>query len=363
MNSNLWRATRRDILKFGAVGAAAAMMPAAMTTRAIAAGNGAFKIIHSSPASLLLWSVTYLAEDMGYYKEEGLDVERVGLNGGPAAMTGLLTGNGNVNVSAPGELLSANAKGQRVKVLEGYTTADAYDFVVTKAFAAELRITADSSLADRQAALAKAKGRRFGITAPGSQTDLTTRIALRQVGLDPNGDVQIVPMGNILNVFTGLSQGAVEGGVLLAPFTQQAGHEFGTVTLLSVTKGDLPEASKMQGQVLEARPEDVEANPDAYAAFVKADLRALRMIKEAPDEARDKLRTTRFSKLPEELWPAIWASQLPTFDNPRVTPDKLRAWIETGSIGGNPDPQTFPYDKVIDMRFVEKGLADLGWSI
>lgn len=363
MNSKLWRVSRRDILKFGALGAAAAIIPATTTARAIAAGNGTFKIIHSSPASLLLWSVTYLAEDMGYYKEEGLDVERISLNGGPAAMTGLLTGNGNVNVSAPGECLSANAKGQRVKILEGYTSADAYDFVISKAYATELGVTADSSLADRQAALAKAKGKRFAVTAPGSQTDLTTRIALRQVGLDPNSDVQIVPMGNIMNVFSGLSQGAVDGGVLLAPFTQQAGQQFETVTLLSVARGDMPEASKMQGQVLEARPEDIEANPDSYAAFVKADLKALRMIKASPDEARDRLRATRFSKLPEDLWPAIWSSQLPTFDNPRVTPEKLRAWIETGSIGGNPDPNTFPYDEIIDMRFVEKGLTDLGWSI
>lgn len=356
--------SRRNFLTMTAAGAAASVLPLGVGTRiAVAKDGGAFKMINSSPANLLLWSVTFLSEDMGFYKEEGLEFERIGLGGGPTAMTALVAGEGDALCSAPGEGLAAIAAGQKLKIIEGFTLGDAYTLVVTKAFADKLGVTGASSLQEREAALRAAKKGRFGVTAPGSQTDLTTRLALAQVGLDAASDVQIVPMGNIVNVTSGLSQGAVDAGVLLAPFTEQTIAEFGVVPLLSVAGGDIPAATRMQGQVLEARPQDVADRPELFAAIVKADLRSLRMIQETPDEARDLLRKTRFGNVDETIWPEVWTGQLPTFKTPYVTADGLRAWIETGSIGGNPDPNTFPYDEVIDMSFVDKGLADLGWKI
>ena len=358
-------ASRRQILKWGAagaLGATAAMLPLSRSVFAQSTGAGSIRLIHASPAILVLWSVTFLAEDMGFYKEEGLDFARIPLNGGPVAMTALLAGEGDANCSAPGELLSANARGQRVKVIESYTNSDAYTLVVTKAFADAHGVTAQSTLAEREAALKAAKGAKFGITAPGSQTDLTTRMALAQVGLDPTPDAAIEPLHNIVNVSTALGQGAIDGGAMLSPFTEQVIAEFGIVPLLSIAAGDIPAGSRLQGQVLEARPDDIEANPDSFAAMVRADLKALRMIVETPDEARDKLRATRFGSVDEAIWPAVWAGQLPTFRSPFVTEDSLRAWLETGTIGGNPDPATFPYADVIDMQFVEAGLMAIGWT-
>ncbi|MGO4839245.1 ABC transporter substrate-binding protein, partial [Rhizobiaceae sp. 2RAB30] len=162
-------------------------------------------MIHASPATLLLWSVSYLAEDLGYYKEEGLDVERVGLGGGPAAMTALLAGEGTVNVSAPGECLAANARGQHIKIIQAYTRSDPYTISVTKAFADANGITSASPREQREKALLAMKGKRLGITAPSSNTDLVARMALKQVGLDPTSDVTIVPTGSIVNIMSALA--------------------------------------------------------------------------------------------------------------------------------------------------------------
>jgi NitT/TauT family transport system substrate-binding protein len=359
---NQTKVSRRHVLQWGAAGAVAGMLPMSRSAFAETPGAGSIRLIHASPAILVLWSVTFLAEDMGYYRDEGLEFERIPLNGGPAAMTALLAGEGEANCSAPGELLSANARGQRVKVIESYTNSDAYTLVVTKAFADKHGVTAASSLTDRQAALKAATGAKFGITAPGSHTDLATRMALTQVGLDPAADATIVPLQNIVNVSSALAQGAIDGGFMLSPFTEQITAEFGVVPLLSIAAGDIPAASRLQGQVLEARPEDIDAHADSFAAMVRADLRALKMIIESPDEARDKLRVTRFGKVNEAIWPAVWAGQLPTFRTPYVKADSLKAWIETGTIGGNPDPATFPYDEIIDMRFVDAGLKVIDWT-
>lgn len=356
------RISRRNALRLGAAAGALAGVASFGASGLLAAGGRKVKIIHASPATLLLWSVSYLAEDMGYYREEGLEVERLGLGGGPAAMTALLAGEGIVNSSAPGECLAANARGQRIKIIEAYTRSDGYTLSVTKTFADQQGVTATSPLADRRNALKAMKGKRLGITAPGSNTDLVTRMALQQVGLDPARDVTIVPTGSIVNVISALSQGRLDGGALLAPFTEQTAAEFGAVPLLSIAAGEIPRAGRLQGQVLEARPKDLEQNRDLFGAFVRADLRALKFLHEAPHDARNKLRETRFPKIADAIWPSVWASQLPTFSSPYVTKDSIKAWIETGTIGGNPDPNTFPYDEVIDMTLVDQGLQKLGWT-
>jgi hypothetical protein len=41
----------------------------------------------------------------------------------------------------------------------------------------------------------------------------------------------------------------------------------------------------------------------------------------------------------------------------------MKAWIESGTIQGNPDPAKFNYDSVIDMRFVNEGLKKLNWQV
>ena len=354
--------SRRHMLALSAGAAAVSLLTGSRSALAQVSGEGKIRLIHASPATLVLWSITYLAEDMGFYRDEGLVLERIPLNGGPAALTALLAGEGEGNCSAPGELLSANARGQQIKIIESYTNSDAYTLVVTKAFGDAHGVAATSPLAKREAALKAAKGAKFGITAPGSHTDLATRMALIQVGLNPASDARIVPLQNIVNVVTAVSQGTIDGGFLLSPFTEQTIAKFGLVPLLSIANGEVPAAGRLQGQVLQARPNDIEKYKKSFAAMVRADLRALKMITEAPNEARDKLRATRFGSVDEAIWPAVWAGQLPTFRSPYVKADSLRAWLETGTIGGNPDPATFPYDRIIDMQFVDAGLKALNWS-
>lgn len=363
MTKSAFQMTRRRLLGAVGVGGLAAVAAPFLGGRARAQGSGHLRVIHASPATLTLWSVTYLAEDMGYYADEGLTIERILLNGGPVAATALVAGEGDLQLATPGEALSAVSRGQDIRILESYTATDAYSLCLGQAIAAEQGVDAASPLAAREAAVASLRGASLGITAPGSATDLITRMSLRQVGLNPDSDVQLVPMGSIVNVVSGIANGAIQGGALLSPFTEQTAREFGAVPVLGVAVGDIPAAARLQGQALHTRGAEIEERATDFAAFVRADLRALKLILEDPDAAGDTLRRTRFAAIDESIWPAVWAGQLPTFRTPRVTEDGLRAWLETGSIGGNPDPETFPYAQMLHMGFVESGLTDLGLTL
>ncbi|WP_055479956.1 ABC transporter substrate-binding protein [Sphaerimonospora mesophila] len=362
-------ASRREFLRWaGVAGAAAAAVPAlsacAGDDRTTSAGGGGkprtVKLIHASKDPLVLWSITYLAEDKGFYKEEGLAVERVLLGGGPAALTGLLSGAGDANLSAPGELLSAVSKGQRLKVLLAHTNSMPSMFVVSKKFADRIGVTAESPLDDRKTAIGKVKGGRYGITAPGSQTDGFTRIALKQAGLDPVKDAKIVPLQTAGNSLAALANDQIDGFVGVPPVAEKAVLELDAVPLLINQEGEISGADRLQGMTLQAREQDVAANPDLYEAVMRAEVRGMRALLDDPDEAGALLRKTRFSQLEEPIWNYAWKLLQSSWGSPHVTRDSLAAWFDHGLVA-DADAGDFPFDDVVDMRFVDAALSALGW--
>jgi ABC-type nitrate/sulfonate/bicarbonate transport system substrate-binding protein len=321
------------------------------------------KMIHAAPVPLVLWSVTYLAEDLGYYKEEGLTIERVPLANGPTSLAALLSGNGQGNLSTPGELLAAVAKGQDLRTIMSYGNRTAMTLLISKPLSDKLGVGPQSSLKEREAALKSIKGGRFGITTPGSLTDAFTRLALKQAGLDPVKDVQIVPMQSLSVAMAALQNNGIDAFMGLSPVTEQAIRELKALPLLAVATGEIREGAALQGQVLEVRASDIAAHPEVFAGMVRADTRALRYIIEKPDAARDLLRKTRFGSIREDIWPQIWQNQLPTWFSPYVTRNSLAGWIDHGLVADVRDSAKFPFEKVIDMRFVNDAVSSIGWKL
>jgi ABC-type nitrate/sulfonate/bicarbonate transport system substrate-binding protein len=358
--------TRRRFLQIAAAAGFAAFGTSALSacggaSSGAAAASGRVALVHAATDPLVLWAVTYVAEDRGHYAAEGLEIERVGLGGGPAALAGLLTGAGQANLSAPGELLAAVGKGQRLKVLLAHTNSMPSLFVLSRDFAARVGIAADSPLADRRAAIGRAPGGRFGITAPGSQTDGFTRLALRQAGLDPATNASIVPLQSAANMLAGLANGQIDGFVGVPPAAEKAVLEFGAVPLLLNQAGEIEGGQRVQGMTLQARADDVEANPDLYRALVRADVRAMRELVEDPAGAGELLRRTRFGQLEEPIWNYAWELVQKSWGSPTVTADSLAAWFDLGLVADG-NPAGFPFDEVVDMRFVDEALDTLGWT-
>src|SRR6202008_1011595 len=141
-------------------------------------------------------------------------------------------------------------------------------------------------------------------------TDVLTRMAIRHVGLDPARDASILPMQSINNGVAGLANNGIECFMGTSPFNEQAMLEIGAGPVLGVGSGELRAGARLQGQVLMARGQSIDADAELLAAVVRADVRALHMIVTSPNEARDTLRRSRFSAIREEIWPAVWQNQL-----------------------------------------------------
>jgi sulfonate transport system substrate-binding protein len=325
-------------------------------------GTSTLKIIHANGSPLLLWSVSYLAEDLGYYKDEGLTVQRTYLGGGPPAAAALIAGSGTEDLSSPGELLRLTGKGQKLKVLMAHTTTEPEIFLLSKAKAAELGVTAGSDQQTRRAALSRIKNGKYGITAAGSETDGLTRMALKQAGLDPDRDAQLLPLQSGANCLAALGNGRIDGFMSLSPIAETAILQTGAVPLLQNAKGDIKGGQLLQGQCVQVRGSDVASNRDMFAAMIRADVRALRSVVQDPDSARDLLRKTRFSSVAASVWPTAWEHTAAAWGSPYIAAANMASWVNAGLISGVTSASQINFSDVIDMTFVEEAVKSLGWN-
>lgn len=81
------------------------------------------------------------------------------------------------------------------------------------------------------------KGKRIGVSQLGASPDFIARMGLRRLGLNPEKDVTIVPIGSPGERWSALTAGHVQASLFQAPFTLRA-RKAGYVSLLDFATQD-----------------------------------------------------------------------------------------------------------------------------
>ena len=163
--------TRRQALATGSALAVATMLP-----------RFARAAIPVRLTSVQFGSVSWLIDTIRFEKfdqKHGLDLHVVEVANNPAAPVALLSGAADVAVSDWTWALRQRAKGDDLKFAP-YSSALG-SLMVPKGSSAK-------SLADL-------KGKKIGVSALGTRSDLIARVILRRAGLDPAKDVEVVAAG------------------------------------------------------------------------------------------------------------------------------------------------------------------------
>ncbi len=114
------------------------------------------------------------------------------------------------------------------------------------------------------------KGKKLGVTRFGSITDFFGRYALKTKGLLADKDVGIVQTNDLPNTLASLKIGAIQAGVVVAPFTLEA-RKMGFPELVDMTKigGRFP----FNGVAVTR--EFLKRDPDTVKRFMKAYVEAI----------------------------------------------------------------------------------------
>lgn len=244
------------------------------------------------PAVSILFAPVYIAEDAGYFKEAGVDVE-VGLLAGPAALNALIGGSSDFTTIAGLLQVRAAQRGQKTLAIAGLQE-NATTEVVISAAAAE-RLASAKTPVERARGL---KGLTLAVDAANGLPHAFLRYIARQAGIDADRDIRLVfiaPPG----MDAALQKKEIDGFVFSSPFTLEAVRR-GAQLWISGPRGDFPDVNPTTYNVLVARNGYCSSAAATCRNIVSALDRSLRLINSEPQKALALLRK-RFDKMDPEL--------------------------------------------------------------
>lgn len=169
-------------------------------------------------------SYFWAAYRSGSFERHGLRLKPILIPGGMTALQSLMARELFIQLTAGPAAIRAWARGGKEITFIG-AVGNRLDYVL---------VTIPSVRGVEQL-----KGKRVGVSQLGASPDFIARFGLRQLGLNPERDVTIVPIGSPGERWAALSAGHVQASLFQPPFTLRA-RKSGFVTLLDFASLDFP---------------------------------------------------------------------------------------------------------------------------
>ncbi|MFL5407601.1 MAG: ABC transporter substrate-binding protein [Myxococcales bacterium] len=224
--------------------------------------------------SLFYYLPLTLADRLGYFKDEGLDVEIPDFPGGAKALQAMMGGSADVVSGAFEHVVNMHAKGKDVQefVLQGRYSGMVLGLSKEKA-------SAYKSPKDL-------RGLKIGVTAPGSSTNFLVNSILARDGLAPDS-VSIIGVGASSGAVAAMHQKQIDGLSNLDPVISRLEKNGDLVAIIDTRTAagmkDVYGGAYAAG-CLYARSEFLRKNPNTAAALASAMVRALLWLGKASDD-------------------------------------------------------------------------------
>lgn len=241
---------------------------------------------------------TYVAQEMGYFAENGLTVEIQPVSGSASVLQAMISGQADIGNPGATPLIFSVEQGQEVKYIANTMPGGAFSLITP----------VSTGITDVQGL----HGKIIGIsTADGGEVAFV-KSALQSAGLE-EGDYELLVVGEGGQAIAGFTRGdidafaaAPDGVAILAT------SGLDVLTLPGTTVGH------MFGNGLAANNALIEENPDAVEAFGQAYRRAVEYGTENPDQVLEICKKYQ----PQEVEdPAFAEAMLGAFNESQISPD------------------------------------------
>lgn len=221
--------------------------------------------------NLLYYLPLTIAEQLGYFKAEGLDVTIVDFAGGSRALQAVVGGSADVVSGAFEHTINMQFKGQRMRAF------------VLQGAAPQIVLGVNPKTMANYKNLADLKGKKVGVSAPGSSTNVLLNFVLAKAGLKPS-DVSVIGVGTGNGAVAAMRAGQIDAISNLDPVITLL-QRSGDLKIISDTR--LPAESErvfggpMPAACLYSMQSFVDRNPNTTQALANAIVRADKWIQKA----------------------------------------------------------------------------------
>ncbi|WP_337267417.1 ABC transporter substrate-binding protein [Oryzifoliimicrobium ureilyticus] len=223
---------------------------------------------------LLYYLPLTIAEQKGFFKEEGLNVTINDFAGGAKSLQALIGGSVDIVAGAYEHTIRMQNKGQNIIAVCGLGRFPGIVVAVRKSLADDIKSVKDL------------KGRKMGVTAPGSSTALMLQYALKKNGLAID-DAALIGIGSGSSAVAAIKNGEVDGLSHVDPVIAQLESD-GEIKVLIDTRTEKGTRDVFGGPNPAATvylPHDfAQTNPVTTQKVVNAFMKALDFIHSAKPE-------------------------------------------------------------------------------
>lgn len=212
-----------------------------------------------------------IAEQLGYFKDEGLQVTISDFAGGSKALQALIGGSADVVSGAYEHTINMQAKAQPITAF------------VLQGRAPQIVLVVSNKTMPNYKSLADLKGKKIGVSAPGSSTNMMANFVLAKAGLKPT-DVSFIGVGTSAGALAAMRSGQIDAMANLDPVITML-EKSKDVTVVADTRtlkdtqdiygGPMPAATLYTTEAFLAK------NPHTVQALTNAMVRALKWLQKA----------------------------------------------------------------------------------
>lgn len=253
-----------------------------------------------------------VAKDQGFYEEQNLEVETINTDGSVAAIQAVASGSADITAADAGSILAAIEKGVPVKAVGGLVQN--WPWVMAVKPGSGIKNGADL------------KGKKIGVISLASGSAPYARAYVHEAGLDPEKDVELLPVGVGAQAAGAFNSGEVDA---LALYTQA----YTTIELSGTGFEYLPNPDMFQGIrsiTFVVRKDTLDQKKDELTRYLRAGYQGMLFASVNPEAA---------TRIGYKVFPQILAGKSA---EERVANDTkvLGAWMKTATPKSG-EPETF----------------------
>ena len=273
----------------------------------------------------------WVAQNAGIFQKHGLDMT-LSLARGSLSVQAMLAGSFPVGIVSASGIVSSHLSGARLKIVAGVINTLLYTVIAAP------DVTSASQL----------KGKRVGISRFGDSSELATRIAAKELGLDPDRDIAMIQVGSGPDRFNALRAGAIQAAVV-GPAEVVRGKKEGFNILIDLTTKNV----EYQGSVM-AMTEDLISQEDTALRIIRAMAEGLHYFKTRRDESV-RIMSMYLKGADIEAMKQGWVAYAKRIFPVKPYPSEKGMELVIREVASqNPAASKITPQRLFDLRFVER---------
>ncbi len=285
-----------------------------------------------------------------YFEQEGLTVDSVAFASGTAALQNLIGGNADVVEGSFEHTLRMQTKGQHLMCIAVFGRYPANVLVVRKSQAEKIKSIADL------------KGKKIGISAPGSSTHNFVAGLMERAGVNYK-EASFISIGTGLSAVAAMRSGSELDAIVNLDPAINALVDNGEAVVLADSRTEEGTFAAFGGPYLAdclyAKIDFVKANPNTAQAIANAVVHAMQWLKTASIDDIIKSLPPEYYQTDEKLYRKSLEKNLAAFQWDGIVSNEAVAsvWKAISILEPELKSAKVEFEKTYDNRLVERALA------